>query len=447
MKTTLLRLVAIVGILVFVGGIVPVAYAATPTLSVSATGNGDSVQLVINGDPNAAVWLSKSTYSGTQQQYLGTTNFSGYLSVSISSSSGLVAGNYVYVTVNGQSSQQIAWPSSYGYYGGSGSIFLSQTNVNLVNGQSVSVSISGGSQPYTQYSGSNVNNVFQSVISGNTLTLTGLNSGSGSLNICSAGGANSGCATVFVTVNGYSTNPNPSYSQISLSQNSISLNSGSLGNVTIYGLSGNYAYISTNSNPSVVSANISGNTLYLNGLANGTSNIVVCQNSGQCATLYVTVVNGFQQNYLTVPPITFSQNSLALGTSQTGTVTVSGGSGTGYYVAYTMPGGSAQASLNGNTLTVTSLNSPAGSVGIIVCSSAGTCGGLTVSLNSGYVQGNQGWTYCSEENGFCSFTGTRNVQYGANGQYYYRTVTNGTPCTNAVFGDPIFRVAKRCSFQ
>jgi uncharacterized repeat protein (TIGR01451 family) len=57
------------------------------------------------------------------------------------------------------------------------------------------------------------------------------------------------------------------------------------------------------------------------------------------------------------------------------------------------------------------------------------------------------FTFCANENGFCSFSGTQQVRYGANGQYSTLTLTNGTPCTNSIFGDPIFGVVKTCSFD
>jgi Domain of unknown function (DUF4082) len=53
--------------------------------------------------------------------------------------------------------------------------------------------------------------------------------------------------------------------------------------------------------------------------------------------------------------------------------------------------------------------------------------------------------FCASENGFCSFSGTQQVRYGANAQYVTKTFTNGTACTNAVFGDPISGVAKTCA--
>jgi len=54
-------------------------------------------------------------------------------------------------------------------------------------------------------------------------------------------------------------------------------------------------------------------------------------------------------------------------------------------------------------------------------------------------------TFCASEGGVCAFTGTMEVRYGANGSFSIKTFTNGTACTNAVFGDPAPDVAKSCS--
>jgi hypothetical protein len=54
------------------------------------------------------------------------------------------------------------------------------------------------------------------------------------------------------------------------------------------------------------------------------------------------------------------------------------------------------------------------------------------------------WARCADENGTCSFTGLMTVAYGANGSYRYATLGGGTPCTNAVFGDPAAGTAKSC---
>ena len=55
------------------------------------------------------------------------------------------------------------------------------------------------------------------------------------------------------------------------------------------------------------------------------------------------------------------------------------------------------------------------------------------------------WTFCASEGSNCNFSGTTQVRYGANGAYVYATLTDGTPCTNAVFGDPAPGIAKSCA--
>jgi hypothetical protein len=57
------------------------------------------------------------------------------------------------------------------------------------------------------------------------------------------------------------------------------------------------------------------------------------------------------------------------------------------------------------------------------------------------------WTACADENGTCSFTGTHEVAYGANGQYFYGSLTGGTPCGNSAFGDPAAGTVKACYVQ
>lgn len=57
------------------------------------------------------------------------------------------------------------------------------------------------------------------------------------------------------------------------------------------------------------------------------------------------------------------------------------------------------------------------------------------------------WIFCSDENGTCTFPGTKTIRYGASGVYVTLVLTNNsTPCTNAVFGDPIYGTFKACYY-
>ncbi len=59
-----------------------------------------------------------------------------------------------------------------------------------------------------------------------------------------------------------------------------------------------------------------------------------------------------------------------------------------------------------------------------------------------------GYTRCASEGQHCAFTGTANVVYGARSTWTAaRPFSGGTECSNAVFGDPIYGVAKSCYAQ
>ncbi|MEZ0109916.1 alpha-L-rhamnosidase [Catenulispora sp. EB89] len=57
------------------------------------------------------------------------------------------------------------------------------------------------------------------------------------------------------------------------------------------------------------------------------------------------------------------------------------------------------------------------------------------------------WTPCSAETIACTFTGTHDVAFGADGHYAYGTFTGATPCDDAVFGDPAPGQVKACYVQ
>lgn len=56
------------------------------------------------------------------------------------------------------------------------------------------------------------------------------------------------------------------------------------------------------------------------------------------------------------------------------------------------------------------------------------------------------WIPCAAENGTCSFSGTRQVRYGAGTGYFYKSATASIACTNAVFGDPLPTLSKSCDY-
>ncbi len=146
-----------------------------------------------------------------------------------------------------------------------------------------------------------------------------------------------------------------------------------------------------------------------------------------------------------VIPVTFSQQSLSLTVGQNISLPLAGGAGGGYYVAFNSNASAAEATISNNALSVTGLSS--GGAVLVVCTSANNCGALQVTIGITANTTQAGWVLCATEGQQCSFSGTRNVQYGANGKYYYKVLADGAICSNATFGDPASGVVKQCSYS
>lgn len=75
---------------------------------------------------------------------------------------------------------------------------------------------------------------------------------------------------------------------------------------------------------------------------------------------------------------------------------------------------------------------------------AAACLGFAIAF-AGSASAQSRYTYCAEEGQWCSFSGTKDVFYGAEGKNAYKYgVTGGIACNNNVFGDPNPGVHKRC---
>ena len=126
-------------------------------------------------------------------------------------------------------------------------------------------------------------------------------------------------------------------------------------------------------------------------------------------------------------------------------MTVPSPDGSAVVVTYTATtsGGQAPVAVIGSPASGTSFAVGTTSVTVTADSSDGQTDSCTFSVT--VTDSSSGdWTFCALENQFCAFSGTVQVRYGANGSYAFRTLTGGTPCTNSVFGDPIFGVVKEC---
>jgi alpha-L-rhamnosidase len=138
---------------------------------------------------------------------------------------------------------------------------------------------------------------------------------------------------------------------------------------------------------------------------------------------------------------------------QPGTYTVAANPGN-----YGVPTGYTQCASENGTCSVTGTQSVAfGANGIYTYateSSAVSCSdaafpdpdyGVVKSCYTGPVTtGPSGTTYCGPENALCAFSGTRTVYFGAGSDWTSKSLSGGTPCTDAVFPDPDLGVVKAC---
>lgn len=71
-------------------------------------------------------------------------------------------------------------------------------------------------------------------------------------------------------------------------------------------------------------------------------------------------------------------------------------------------------------------------------------GATFVNGNLSSLPNNFSNSSCANEYGTCSFSGSRYIAYGAGTTWSVGVFTNGTACTNGVFGDPIGGTVKKC---
>ncbi len=347
--------------------VAPVAYAMTPTLTLSATGTSDNVQINVTGDPNVSVLL----FSGFQSTVLGNTNSNGTFSNVVSSAAvlpnGISANTLVYVKTNGISGSQsanVSWPYTQSSSTNSSNITLNQTAVLLNIGQTSTITASASYIYLLSNTSPTVANIN---FNGNQITIQALTYGSTVANICFVG-STSNCASITVTVQ------NSSAQQLSFSQNNFSIISGQSIPVTVSGGSGTYTILN-NSNSSSVQANLNGSVINLVGNSNGSAAITVCTTDmNNCGILNInsTTVNS--------TAVTFSQTNPVVPIGQSIAVTIYGGTGTNFYVSSNSNPSFVQANITNNILTL--IGNISGTSTISICAYAGTCASLTANVSN-----------------------------------------------------------------
>jgi hypothetical protein len=137
---------------------------------------------------------------------------------------------------------------------------------------------------------------------------------------------------------------------------------------------------------------------------------------------------------------------------ESGTFTITASAGSGGTI---FPSGSVQIASGGSqTFTITPSNGYQVNSTLVDGTNMGALTTYSFSnvtadhtISASFALSSGSWVFCANEGQLCSFTGTRSVRYGANGVYVFKTLTNGTMCTNSVFGDPLFGVEKQCYIQ
>ena len=351
------------------------ALASTPTLSVTQNGTIDSEIITVHGDTNSPIILNyySTTASGLQTYNLGSTNSAGSFWTAVTTASlNLSTNSSVYVTVNGQQSNSVAWPYTVSNTSSTGTLILSQTSITMTPGQNAAISASNATSLYlSNNSNPSVANVS---ISGNQATVTANSSGSTVITLCAIG-SNTNCASAYITIQAAGAQ------SLTFSQSNVTVASGQTATVTISGGTGTYSVLN-NSNSSVITTTLSSNTLNLYGNSgSGSASITVCSSdNSSCGIITVTIGS------TTSTGITFSQTNPVISMAQSMTNYIYGGSGS-YYVSSNSNSNVVQANISNSSVVLYGNNT--GTASITVCSvNANNCGSFTVTVNSGGGLGN-----------------------------------------------------------
>ena len=322
-------------------------------ISISSSNTSSTSYYLSNNTNSSAV---NPVLSGSVLTLYGQTQGSATLTVCQNNT--LICGALV-VTVNSST-------------GSSGTLTLNPTSLtSLSPGQNAPVT--AGNATGNLYISSNSNSsAITTGISGSTVTVYALASGTGSLTICDQGTGM--CGSVYVSVSGAS---NTNTSGVSLGSTNPTLNIGQSQSISIFANSGASSFtISGNTNPTVVSPNVNGSILYLIGLAAGTSTVTVCQiSSSYCATAFVTV------NTSGSSAVSLSQTTVNLNSGQSATVIINSGSGSYYLSGNTNPT-AAVATVTGSNLYISGAGNGSASVTVCQTGNSSLCGAVSVVVGS-----------------------------------------------------------------
>lgn len=265
------------------------ATGQTGTVTISG-GNGGSYYIASNSNPNfttASISGNTLTVSGSQ---------AGQSSVTVCSTAGPCT---VVTPTFGANTNTNGNTSTSGSFTGttSGSPTLSQGSINVNQNGQGSITLSGGTTPYTISvpSGSGIT----TTLMGNTLYINGNNAtGVNTIQVCSANNSNStnsgGCTSLTINMGGSTTTNTNTNTTTSTTGNgnigvTIPVTLGQPLMITLAGGVGSYFLQSPVSSPAL--ASLSGNTLMLSGATTGTGTVTVCQTGASSCLPISFIVN------------------------------------------------------------------------------------------------------------------------------------------------------------
>lgn len=307
--------IALFALVFFIGA--SLVTAAIPALTLTPI-NYETVQVTVHGDANSQVNLAYfGPYAAAVPTGVGTigvTDGSGTFTGGISSQVyGIPTGASVFVTVNGQRSASLYWPTDSGqgtYVNG-----VYQYNGNY--GYNNNYNSYNSSYPYQQ----NYNASYNSYNNYNTSYNNGYQNNYNTCNNSQYGYNYGTNYNSYNYNNGYQnsyngSNCNSSYNNNSnyynngayyagsngfwLSQSAVAVGQGQSVTINAYSPNGGSSFsLSSNTNSSVANASVTGSQVVITGVSNGSTTMTFCASQGGCATLTVTVgaaLSPFQYN-------------------------------------------------------------------------------------------------------------------------------------------------------
>jgi len=231
---------------------------------------GESTTVTVSGGPTGSVYYLSSNQNTNVATATMPTNSATITLTGVANGSSLI-------TICSSLGNCSSFTVTVSYVSSGGTLALSQTSMSLLVGQTLSVTISGGTTPYSLLNPTS--SVATASLNGNVLSVSGTGAGTAIVTVCSAGAA---CVGLSLTVSGIGTVAAPTFSPTSVST--------TVGQTVVVGISGNGGYhVSSNNSPTAASVQINGSTAVVYGIGAGGTNALICQNGGQCSTLTVSV--------------------------------------------------------------------------------------------------------------------------------------------------------------